>query len=334
MEGGDNGFCDRRSAGEFLDPFRHFRCGLVGERDRENRFRHHPDVFDQMGDSVCDYARLPAAGAGQDEHRAIGRFDGLTLLRIELREKRQCEERLQEIAVSILLDVCESPRVQRRTSSRALLSLLPNIIKLFARESSMKYAGAVLASLLFVAGVCAAQDDIPAQDSSQSVAAAAKASRSVVQQHQDKQGDIRRLLQLTGAANLATQSMDGMEKNVKTLISDALPPGQYRERLVELFFEKFHSKRDPNQLIELIVPIYDKFYTEEEVRGLIQFYETPVAKKMLAVLPKVLEESQVAGTKWGEDMGRQCMVEVLQEHPELTKALQEAKANSQAQVKR
>ena len=49
-----------------------------------------PFVLDQIGDAISDDARLPAAGAGQDQHRALGGFDGFTLLRIQLVEKRQC----------------------------------------------------------------------------------------------------------------------------------------------------------------------------------------------------------------------------------------------------
>ena len=54
------------------------------------RLRHHAFVLDQIGDAIGDDARLPAAGAGEDQHRALGGFDGLALLRIQLVEKRQC----------------------------------------------------------------------------------------------------------------------------------------------------------------------------------------------------------------------------------------------------
>lgn len=193
----------------------------------------------------------------------------------------------------------------------------------------MKTTAAVIAGVLFFAGHCVAQED----GSGTSIAAAAAASRARVQDEQAKQADIRRLLQLTGAANLATQSMDGMEKSVKGLMSDSLPPGEYRDQLLDLFFQKFRSKRDTDQLIDLVVPIYDKYYTHDDIKALIAFYDTPVAQKMLAVLPKVLQESQTAGMKWGGDLGRQCMIEVLQEHPELARAMEEAKRTSQAQLK-
>ena len=50
---------------------------------------------------------------------------------------------------------------------------------------------------------------------------------------------------------------------------------------------------------------------------------------MLATLPKVMEELQAAGQKQGEELGRQSMVEVLAEHPEMEKALQAAAKTAQ-----
>lgn len=146
-----------------------------------------------------------------------------------------------------------------------------------------------------------------------------------------KSADIRHLLDLTGASNLATQSMNQMEKDIRPLVSNSLPAGEYREKLVDLFFEKFRAKRDPEQLIAIIVPIYDKYYTADEIKGLIRFYESPLGKKMASVLPNIMKESQAVGGKWGQELGRQSMLEVLAEHPDLRRALEQAKAGSPQQ---
>ncbi len=193
---------------------------------------------------------------------------------------------------------------------------------------------AALATLLLLVAHCAAQDASSGgtdQASDQSIAAAAKASRARVQVEQAKEADIRRLLDLTSAGALATQTMDSMEGNIRPLMTNSFPPGEYRENLIDLFFEKFHSKRDPQQLLDLAVPIYDKYYSDDEIKQLIHLYETPMGQKMLKVMPKVLGELQAAGEKWGEGMGRQSMTEVLAEHPELEKALQAAQKTARTQ---
>jgi uncharacterized protein len=74
----------------------------------------------------------------------------------------------------------------------------------------------------------------------------------------------------------------------------------------------------------MAVPVYSKYYSGDEIKQLIQLYETPIGQKMLTTTPKVVAELQAAGQKWGEELGRQSMMEVLAEHPEMEKALENA----------
>ena len=196
----------------------------------------------------------------------------------------------------------------------------------------MKLLLAALVIALLPGTLCSAQDlpSTTSQDPDQSVAAAARATRRP-KVDPVKEADIRQLLQVTNAAGIAAQSMDQMEKLIRPTVTRSLPSGDYRDKLVDLFFEKFRSKRSPDQLVDLIVPIYDKYYSDDEIKGLIQLYQTPLGKKMLTVLPNVMAESQTAGAAWGRDLGRQCLLEVLAEHPELAKALEDAKNNPQPQ---
>ena len=83
--------------------------------------------------------------------------------------------------------------------------------------------------------------------------------------------------------------------------------------------------------MDLVIPAYDRYYSDDEVKGLIQFYETPLGQKALSVHPKLVGELQEAGRKWGEGIGRQSMLEVLSEHPDIAKAQEEAKKRAQPQ---
>ncbi len=145
-----------------------------------------------------------------------------------------------------------------------------------------------------------------------------------------KEADIRRFLDLAGGTDAIKQVMDGMQANMKGSLVNSLPPGDYREQLVNLFFEKFRSKADTTHLIDLAVQVYDKYLSDDDIKGLIQFYSTPLGKKTLSVLPKVTVEMQSEGMQWGQTLGKDSMREVLAEHPELLKALQEAAKNNAA----
>jgi len=146
-----------------------------------------------------------------------------------------------------------------------------------------------------------------------------------------KEADIRHLFEVGGTRDLVTEMMSAMETNIKPLMTNALPPGEYREKLVNLFFEKFHSKADAGQVLNLAVPVYDKYLSDAEIRGLIEFYMTPLGQKAIKVLPKIMSECQQAGQQWGQQLGSESMMEVLQEHPDLAKALENAKGQTPPQ---
>lgn len=139
-----------------------------------------------------------------------------------------------------------------------------------------------------------------------------------------KAAAIRQLLDLAGGTAAINQVMDGMQQNIKSSMSNLLPPGDYREKLIDLFFEKFRSEANTQQLLDIAAQVYDKYLTIEDIQGLIQFYSTPLGKKTLTILPKVTIEVQSEGMKWGQNLGQKAMREVLAEHPELVQAMQDA----------
>ena len=60
-----------------------------------------------------------------------------------------------------------------------------------------------------------------------------------------------------------------------------------------------------NDLIELLTPTYQKHLTLEEIKGLIEFYETPVGKKYAQKSPLIMQESMQIGQQWGMKIGEE-----------------------------
>jgi uncharacterized protein len=140
-----------------------------------------------------------------------------------------------------------------------------------------------------------------------------------------KEAHIRALLAVSGTEETVKQLMSSMtEKSIRPMLTSSLPPGDYRDKLIDLFLLKLQSKMDAHRLSELAVPVYDKYLSDQDVKDLTSFYSTPLGKKTLTVVPKMTAELQDEGRKMGEEAGRQAMLEVLAEHPELQQALEEA----------
>jgi len=145
-----------------------------------------------------------------------------------------------------------------------------------------------------------------------------------------KAADIQRLMDVTGMKSLMTETMTSMETNVRPTLVHSLPAGPYRDKLVDLFFERFRTKLNIQQFIDLAAVAYDKYLSDDDIKALIDFYQTPIGKKSLTILPKLTVELQTEGMQLGQQAGRDSMTEVLAEHPELAKAMQDAAQLSSA----
>ncbi|MGC8928325.1 MAG: DUF2059 domain-containing protein [Myxococcota bacterium] len=120
-----------------------------------------------------------------------------------------------------------------------------------------------------------------------------------------KVSDIRRLLELTGSGNLGMQVMKNMINSYKQMMPD----------VPQSFWDSFIQEVNADSLVELIIPIYDKYLSHEEVKDIIKFYESPSGKKLIKVLPSITEESMEAGRNWGKEISNK-LIKRLQDEAE------------------
>lgn len=62
-----------------------------------------------------------------------------------------------------------------------------------------------------------------------------------------------------------------------------------------------------DDLVNMLVPVYQKYLTKEDLEGLIQFYETPAGKKFAQMAPDIARESMTIGQAWGMKIGDEIM---------------------------
>lgn len=117
----------------------------------------------------------------------------------------------------------------------------------------------------------------------------AQAKTAVQPGDTDKSRDIRRLLVLTGAGNLGTQVMDQILRSFR----------QSHPAVPAKFWDDLRGEMNADQLTQLVVPIYDRHLSHDDVKQLLAFYESPVGRKLIAVQPQIVAESMKAGEEWG-----------------------------------
>lgn len=109
--------------------------------------------------------------------------------------------------------------------------------------------------------------------------------------------DIKKLLELTGSGKMGKQVMDAMLPSLKAMAPD----------VDAKFWDDFMAEVHPEELMDLVVPIYDKYYTHDEIRELIAFYESPLGKKMVDRMPAIMQESMAAGQAWGRELAQKVI---------------------------
>lgn len=77
-------------------------------------------------------------------------------------------------------------------------------------------------------------------------------------------------------------------------------------------------------MLDLTIPVYGKYFSDQEVKDLTKFYESPLGRKAVTAVPQIMTETQALGRQWGEKIGRETMQEVLAEHPDLAAQLKAA----------
>ena len=128
----------------------------------------------------------------------------------------------------------------------------------------------------------------------------------------EKQADIERLIAMTGAINIGKQmsSFFGAQlwKSVKAARPD-LPPKLFEVLQSEV--DGVIDRRLP-ELSALIIPVYHKHFSHAEIKDMISFYETELGRKLIEVMPVLVQESMTVGQQWGQSIAPEIQIKVLE----------------------
>jgi uncharacterized protein len=67
------------------------------------------------------------------------------------------------------------------------------------------------------------------------------------------------------------------------------------------------------ELIELVAHVYAEHFTVDELDQLVEFYESPIGRKLVGEQTEVMKESMAIGRRWGTAVGEEVMQELAPE---------------------
>ncbi|MCA0268048.1 MAG: DUF2059 domain-containing protein [Bacteroidetes bacterium] len=135
-------------------------------------------------------------------------------------------------------------------------------------------------------------------------------AQPVVQAGSTLQEDVRELIEITGAAELGAQVGEQMLMNLRPVFDRAYP--NVPARTMNELFDEMRTELGRIDMVALVGPIYERHFTQAEIRGLIAFYKTPLGQRTIEMMPVVTQESMAAGQEWGRVVGRQMADRVRQ----------------------
>ena len=114
-----------------------------------------------------------------------------------------------------------------------------------------------------------------------------------------KRSEIEKLLRLTGLENTMNQMITQMLASLKSKLPEASGS----------FWDKFSSKLNAHDLLDQLIPLYDKYYSLEDLRAVNAFYQSEAGKKIISTMPLIMKEAMTIGQAWGEKVGKQAFDE-------------------------
>ena len=120
---------------------------------------------------------------------------------------------------------------------------------------------------------------------------------------QTKDDDIIRVLKITGTEKMMDQRLDILIPQFKKIFPD----------IPDVFWARFREKINIDELLLACVPVYNKYFTHDEIKQLLLFYESPLGKRMIEIAPLLSQETMAIGQKWGERLGQEIVNELIKD---------------------
>ena len=120
---------------------------------------------------------------------------------------------------------------------------------------------------------------------------------SLAAQTQTPEDKVRNLITANGGRANFEMVMVQMIDLQSEAMQDLLPAEFFEE------FKKDVLESGYDEILELIVPIYLKHYTEDEIDQMTTFFQSDLGQVMVEKTPMIMQESMAAGQQWGGAMG-------------------------------
>jgi hypothetical protein len=130
-----------------------------------------------------------------------------------------------------------------------------------------------------------------------------------------KEADIRSLLELVGAKDAIEDAAGNATEQYRQKVMETSANNDRAQAFTNNYLSEFQKKFDANAVNEQWVGIYAKHFSGEEIKGLLEFYGSPLGQKVAAELPKLNREVQFATRSASAQAASQAWQDLRAEYP-------------------
>ena len=112
--------------------------------------------------------------------------------------------------------------------------------------------------------------------------------------HPATEDQIREYMQLSGALPITRQLMDKMVHAMQLTAAPYYPASMWDDMRAEF------AKLD---IISAYVPLYQRYFSQEDMQKVLDFYRSPAGKNLLAIQPLLIHDAQGIMRQKGQDIG-------------------------------
>jgi uncharacterized protein len=130
-----------------------------------------------------------------------------------------------------------------------------------------------------------------------------------------KEADIRALLELVGARDQVQDSVRNSAEQYREKLLAMVPNNEKGQDFVNTAINEYEKKYDVDRVNDQLVRLYDKHYSVDEIKGLLQFYGSPLGQRVAAESPKIFREIQEATRSEASKAVKDALQQAKQENP-------------------
>ena len=130
-----------------------------------------------------------------------------------------------------------------------------------------------------------------------------------------KEKEIRSLLELIGARDAIQDAAGSATEQYRQKMLETAANNDRAQVLTNAYLAEFQKKFDADYVTNQLVGIYDKHFTEDEIKDLLEFYGSPLGQKVAAEMPKIGREAQLATRTASTQAARLAWQNLRAEYP-------------------